>query len=190
MRSISCFVVDDEKEACFRLKDIIEKFPELDFLGYEQNADQAVTTIIQKKPDLIFLDVEMPCKTGFDILQEVRSHTFFPTVIFVTAYDQYAIHAIRKKAFDYLLKPVNIQEFKKAIERYKKGDQEYLNFENTPLTQREKEVARLLCQGKTSKDIAGQLYISTNTVNTHRKSILKKLGLKNTQELLATFVQK
>jgi CheY-like chemotaxis protein len=84
MRSISCFVVDDEKEACFRLKDIIEKFPELDFLGYEQNADQAVTTIIQKKPDLIFLDVEMPCKTGFDILQEVRSHTFFPTVIFVT----------------------------------------------------------------------------------------------------------
>jgi len=84
---------------------------------------------------------------------------------------------------------VDIKEFKEAIERYKERNQTSLNFDHTPLTEREKQVARLMCQGKTSKEIAKQLYISANTVNTHRKSILKKLGLKNTQEFLASFTR-
>jgi len=186
MGTITCFVVDDEKEACLRLQDIINKFRELNFIGYEQDADKAILTIIHKKPDLVFLDVEMSGKSGFEVLEAVRSHNLFPTFIFVTAYSQYAINAIRERAFDYLLKPVDIREFKKAIERYKERNQISLNFDHTSLTEREKQVARLMYLGMTSKAIAEQLYISANTVNTHRKSILKKLGFRNTGELLAS----
>ena len=186
METITCFVVDDEKEACLRLQDIIKKFRELNFIGYERDADKAILTIIHKKPDLVFLDVEMPGKNGFEVLEAVRSNNLFPTFIFVTAYSQYAINAIRERAFDYLLKPVDIGEFKEAIERYKERNQTSLNFDHTPLTDREKQVARLLYQGKTSKEIAKQLYISVNTVNTHRKAILKKLGFRNIGELLTS----
>ncbi|MCD6202346.1 MAG: response regulator transcription factor [Bacteroidales bacterium] len=185
METITCFVVDDEKEACLRLQDIIKKFRELNFIGYERDADTAILSIIQKKPDLVFLDVEMPGKNGFEVLEAVRSNNLFPTFIFVTAYIHYAINAIREKAFDYLLKPVDIGEFKEAIERYKERNQTSLNFDHTSLTEREKQVARLLCQGKTSKEIAKHLYISANTVNTHRKAILKKLGFSSTSELLS-----
>ncbi len=185
MDTFTCFVVDDEKEACLRLSDIIGKFPELKLTGYDQDADRAIKTIIKTKPDIVFLDVEMPGMNGFEILGTVRSHNVFPTFIFITAYSQYAINAIREKAFDYLLKPVDIREFKDTIERFKERNQTTINFDHTSLTDREKQVARLLCEGKTSKEIAKQLFISPNTVNTHRKSLLKKMGYRSTNELLS-----
>jgi len=76
METITCFVVDDEKEACLRLQDIIKKFRELNFIGYERDADTAILSIIQKKPDLVFLDVEMPGKNGFEVLEAVRSNLY------------------------------------------------------------------------------------------------------------------
>lgn len=187
MGTITCFVVDDEKEACLRLQDIIGKFPELKFTGFEQDADKAITRIIKSRPELVFADIEMPGKNGFELLETVRSHNIFPMFIFVTAFSQYAIDALRERAFDYLLKPVDILEFKETIERYKKRNQPFLNFDHTSLTEREKEVARLLCQGKTSKEIGKKLFISPNTVNSHRKAVLKKLGFHNTGEMLASF---
>jgi len=187
MDTFTCFVVDDEKEACLRMCEIIRKFQELKLAGYNQDADEAVKSIITLKPDIVFLDIELPGKNGFDIIQEVRKYNIFPVFVFVTAYNQYAINAIRERAFDYLLKPVDIREFKEAIERFKEGFQAHLNFEDTTLTGREKEVARLMCRGMTSREIAAQLFISSNTVNTHRKVLLKKLGFRNTGELLASF---
>jgi DNA-binding NarL/FixJ family response regulator len=187
MPGISCFVVDDEKEACLRMKEIIEKFEELSFSGYEQDADTAIKMIIDIKPDLIFLDIEMPVKNGFDIIGEVRNSGNSSDFVFVSGYSHYAISAIKKSAFDYLMKPVDIIEFRLTIERFKNRSNSILSFENTSLTNREKQVAQLLFQGKSSKEIAETLFISKYTVDTHRKSLLSRLGYKNTNEFIAAF---
>ncbi|MFQ5512781.1 MAG: LytR/AlgR family response regulator transcription factor, partial [Candidatus Krumholzibacteriia bacterium] len=69
-------------------------------------------------PDIVFLDIELPRKTGFELIDEVNGREVYPTFILITAYSQYAIRAIRARAFDYLLKPVLIDELKEAICRF------------------------------------------------------------------------
>ncbi len=142
MDPIRCFVVDDELEACLRMQEMIRKFPELDFTGYEVDPESVINSISEKNPDILFLDVEMPGKNGLDLVREIRDSNLKTTVVFVLAFEQYAISAIRVHAFDYLLKPIDITEFKDCIERYKNRRDCYQSFDNTDLTEREKQVAR------------------------------------------------
>ena len=111
---ISCLVIDDEKLARDLLMEYISKIPELNVIAQCSKGKEAVKMIDEIKPDLIFLDVQMPSMTGFEVLESIE-HT--PKVIFSTAYDQYAIKAFEKNAIDYLLKPVDEERFVKAVER-------------------------------------------------------------------------
>lgn len=189
-RDIKCIIVDDEREALDRLECLLEKFDFVDVLDAKTNADAAIKTIVEKMPDLVFIDVEMPRKSGFDVIKEVREQDGNPKFIFVTGYDQYAIKAIKNEAYDYLLKPVDIDELKVLLERYIKAAKEKHKKEipqmlakKYHLTPREIEIVELLMQNKTSKEIGEILFISKNTVDTHRRSILEKIGIKNTSEL-------
>ncbi len=110
----TCLIVDDEKLARDLLREYLEAFPQIEVLGEASKGSEAVEKINKLKPDLIFLDVQMPGMTGFDVLDEIDHD---PHVIFITAYDQYAIRAFEKNAVDYLLKPLDEERFSQAVNR-------------------------------------------------------------------------
>lgn len=112
--NINCLIVDDEQLARDLLREFISQRPEITILGEANKGKDAVELIDSLKPDLIFLDVQMPGMTGFDVLDEIEHDPF---VIFATAYDQYAIKAFEKNAVDYLLKPIDQDRFKIAVDR-------------------------------------------------------------------------
>lgn len=185
-------LVDDELESLNRLEHAIGLIGGIEILAKESIPEKAVESIIRAKPDLLFLDVEMPRLSGFNVLDKVHAGKVFPNVIFVTGYNQYAIKAIKKQALDYLLKPVDLDELKDAIARFesvigvtkgvlKNNKEIYLK----DLTNRERDVLHLILQGKSSKEIAELLFVSKSTVDSHRKNILDKTGIKTIRELVA-----
>jgi len=115
---ISALIVDDEKNAREMLGKLLTEFEEINLIASVDGVDSAIPVILDKNPEIIFLDVQMPYKNGFELLHEIKDFDIQPTVVFVTAYDEYAIEAIRHSAFDYLTKPVDPVLLKKAIKRY------------------------------------------------------------------------
>ncbi len=91
---------------------------DIQVVGEAANVSEAVKLTIKEKPDVVLLDISMPGKDGFGYISEIKEHGLFPGIIFVTAYENYAIKAIRNAAFDYLLKPVNKQELFDALDRF------------------------------------------------------------------------
>jgi two-component system, LytTR family, response regulator len=113
---ITSVIIDDEPNNIQNLQTILQTHcPDVKVLAAAQNAEDGVAAIKQHKPALIFLDIQMPLKSGFDVLTEFAEPDF--EVIFITAYDQYGIQAIKFSALDYLLKPINITELKNAIDK-------------------------------------------------------------------------
>jgi len=191
--------VDDETGSIERLEKILTNFPEIKILGKEMIPELAVQEIVRQRPDIVFSDVEMPRMSGLDLVHEVRSRNCHPVFIFTTGFNQYAIKAIKDAVFDYLLKPIDIDDLKEAIERYKinreslhghPSGKESITSAKPVLSDREKEVLRLLIQGKNSKQIASALFISKTTVDTHRRNILEKTGAHNSSELIAIALEK
>ncbi len=110
----TCLIIDDEKLARELLREFLETFPQIEIIGECNKGTDAVEQINKLKPDMIFLDVQMPGMNGFDVLDEIEHE---PYVIFTTAYDQYAIQAFERNAVDYLLKPLDQDRFKLAVDR-------------------------------------------------------------------------
>ena len=117
MNAITTILVDDEKLAREGLKALRKEFPEIEIVGEATNADEAIDLIDKLKPQLMFLDIEMPEKNGFDLLEELIET---PCVIFTTAYNEFAIKAFEVNALDYLLKPIQSQRLREAIGKVKK----------------------------------------------------------------------
>lgn len=111
---MTALIVDDENLARQDLRDILSEFPQIEIIGEAENLQQARALLKSKKPQIIFLDIQMPGENGFDLLQMVPAET---AVIFVTAYDQYAIRAFEVNALDYLMKPVSRDRLAAALER-------------------------------------------------------------------------
>ena len=111
---INCIIIDDEKLARELLIEFLEPYTEIEIVAECSNGKDAVEKINELKPQLIFLDVQMPGMDGFDVLENLDHKPF---VIFTTAYDQYAIKAFDKSAIDYLLKPLDEERFKLAVQR-------------------------------------------------------------------------
>jgi two-component system, LytTR family, response regulator len=119
-QKIRVAIVDDNKEFIEDLKDHFLTYPEVELSGFATQYNQARELLTNTELDLVFLDIEMPCKNGFELLNEVRKKGCNFSVIFYTAYDKYMIHALRESAFDFIIKPVDPTELKIVIERYKK----------------------------------------------------------------------
>jgi two-component system, LytTR family, response regulator len=107
-------IIDDERLARNELKKLLADFSEIEIIGEAANADEGIEKIDTLAPDLIFLDIQMPGKTGFDMLQELDKA---PHVIFTTAYDEFALKAFEVNALDYLMKPVEPKRLKEAIQK-------------------------------------------------------------------------
>lgn len=114
MRAI---IIDDERLARSELRKLLQDFPDVEVVDEASNAEEGIQKIETHNPDLIFLDIQMPGKTGFEMLLELDAA---PAVVFTTAYDDYALKAFEVNALDYLLKPVEPKRLADAMEKIKK----------------------------------------------------------------------
>lgn len=115
-RQLVTVVIDDEPDAVDFITSIAAEYcPDLNVCGKAHNVRDGITLINEIKPDLVFLDVEMPNGSGFELLKHFKEKTF--DIVFVTAFNHYAIQAIKFSAVDYILKPININEFIEAVHR-------------------------------------------------------------------------
>ena len=148
MANLKAILIDDELKALEGLQlKIARFFPEIEIVATISDAEEAVSIIQDKKPNLVFIDIEMPILSGFDVLSKLEKIDF--QVIFVTAYNQYAVEAFKKDAIDYLLKPIDNDDLKKAIHKAIKmitvqeehqNNQKLINFLSSEIAQKNKLV--------------------------------------------------
>lgn len=188
MPPITCVIIDDELQLRNRMESLLHKLGNISVLSKEGEPESAIERVLELRPDIVFIDVEMPRINGFGVVKAIRERHFSPTFIFVTAYQQYAIKAIKQEAFDYILKPIDIEELSETIERYELNQIRNKDIVDVGslscLSEREKEVLKLVIKGHTSKEIADLLFISKATVDSHRKKILEKTGRNKLSDLI------
>src|ERR1035438_6031538 len=116
MEKIKAILIDDELNSLQNLQQKLEGFcPDVTIVAVTQKPEEGILLIRHHQPDVVFLDIEMPRMSGFRMLEELGEYDF--DIIFTTAYNHYSIDAIRISAFDYLIKPIGIEELQQAVER-------------------------------------------------------------------------
>jgi DNA-binding NarL/FixJ family response regulator len=188
MNPIRTVIIDDERSACERLKRLLSSFSQIKIIDCFTNSRQGFNYILKQKPELLFLDVELENNvSAFNLIAQLNNNLYHPHVILVTAFPHYSIKAIKNEVFDYIIKPVDIDELKITIDRFIEhlslGTNQILKGFNM-LSVRESEVLKYVLEGKSSSEIADILFISINTVHTHRRNILKKTGAESIIDLL------
>lgn len=150
--NLNVAIIDDEKKSREGLRNLLEEFCEnVRVCGMAASASEGLALIAQEKPDLLLLDIEMQSSTGFDLLEKAVNPEF--DVIFTTAYEQYAIKAIKFSAMDYLLKPIDVNELRQAVERVRNKRATGMNGEH---------VRRLLSYLKTDSSKGQKITLSTS----------------------------
>jgi two-component system LytT family response regulator len=188
----TCLIVDDEKLARDLLREYLEGFPDIEIVGECAKGSEAVEQVNRLKPDILFLDVQMPGMNGFDVLEEIDHE---PYVIFTTAYDQYAIKAFEKNAVDYLLKPLDEERFRSAVNRAmrrkstERGTVEELlknlrpegrNYESHIFVQKSEKLFNLPVQDIVYMEASGDYTIIT----THNDQFVSSSGIGKLEELM------
>lgn len=113
---IKALIIDDEPKNTRILSGLLEEFcPQVQLVGEATDAETGLIAILEKQPDLVFLDIEMPYGNAFDLLDKILPINF--EIVFITAFDEYTLRAIKYSALDYLLKPVSIEELKTAVQK-------------------------------------------------------------------------
>lgn len=115
---MNAIIVDDERLARNELKRLLENFPNIQVVGEASNTDEAASLIEELQPDVLFLDIQMPGKTGFEWLEEWDG--FLPEVIFTTAFNEFALKAFEVNALDYLLKPIELSRLSESVQKLEK----------------------------------------------------------------------
>jgi two-component system, LytTR family, response regulator len=185
MQALKAILVDDELNSLQNLQFKIQEYcPSVKVVAQSQNPEEAIRLIQQHKPDVIFLDIEMPRMSGFKMLEQIPEIDF--EVIFITAYNHYAINAIRISAFDYLVKPVAIEDLQQTVERLG-------NFATRKTRERAELLKKNLANPKSQED---HIAIPTNDglefiqikqiIRIESSSNYSKLVLLNGQHLLVT----
>jgi two-component system LytT family response regulator len=118
---IRVLIVDDEAPARRKLRELLGREPDFEIVGEAEDGFEAAEEIRETKPDLVFLDIQMPRLDGFGVIAEIGSEAM-PRVVFVTAYDEYALKAFEVEALDYLLKPFPPSRFQRLLERIRRQD--------------------------------------------------------------------
>jgi len=121
-KPLTTIIIDDEQDSIQMLKKLLGNFQDrVELIAECKNAQHGLESIMDANPDVVFLDIQMPGKDGFWLADKIHSLRKRPYIIFVTAYDEYALEAIKHSAFDFLTKPVNPEELEKAIQRVEEG---------------------------------------------------------------------
>src|SRR5215213_2462969 len=155
MARLKLLIVDDEPLARERIREMLRADPQIEVIGDCSNGDDAIEAVKTFRPDILLLDIQMPGTDGFGVLEALDPQDI-PCVIFITAYDQYAVKAFEVYALDYLLKPFDRERFTRAIER---GKQHVLKERNSSLNDR---VLAVLNEIKNKPEYLERLVIRTN----------------------------
>ena len=143
---IRILIVDDEPSARDTIRLLLDEQEGVEIVGEARNGDEAVSMIETEQPDIVFLDIQMPGKTGFEVIEAVGAENM-PVVIFATAYDEYALKAFDAQALDYLLKPYDDDRFEEALSRARKrvGERKIGSLSN--------QLVSLMAEHKTEKRV-------------------------------------
>lgn len=195
------FIVDDHYMVIEGIRYLLQHEKDVEWLGHATSAASCLAFLKQQQPDIILMDVNLPDQNGIDLCKEVKQ--LYPAILVLglSTFNQQAI--IRKMidngAAGYVLKNATKAELLEAITSVLKGDTYFsseavLSLKSTDteqplITRREKEVLQLIADGLTNAEVAEKLFISVATVNTHRKSLLEKFGVKNTATLIGKAIR-
>lgn len=117
---IRCVIVDDEQPARDELRYLLSRYNDIEIVGEADSVGKAVAVISHSLPDLVFLDIQMPGKSGFDVIAELSSMAKMPLFVFATAYDNYAVKAFEESAVDYIMKPLSEKRLDLTLQRVRK----------------------------------------------------------------------
>jgi DNA-binding NarL/FixJ family response regulator len=197
MSTIEVFIVDDHYMVIEGIRTMLQYEKDIELVGHASNAASCLSFLINRQPDVILMDINMPGKSGVELCKEVREMYPAVFVIGLSTFNQFTfIDAMMKNgASGYLLKNAGGREITEAIHTVVQG-KIYLSaeaatmlksaaHESSPvLTKRENEILRMIADGLTNPEIADKLFLSLSTVDTHRKSLMRKLNIKNTALLI------
>ncbi len=195
--AIKLFIIDDHYMVIEGIHSLLQNEKEIEWMGHAGNADSCLAFLKQQLPDVILMDISMPGMSGIELCKIVR--TLYPSVYIIglSTFNQQSFiqKMMENGASGYVLKNATQQELIEAIETVAKGktflsDEAALSLRKNNagdgpiLTRREKEVLNHIAEGMTNNEIAQKLFISTTTVDTHRKNLLEKFNARNTAALI------
>lgn len=196
------FIVDDHFMVIEGIRSLLENEKEIEWMGHASSAASCMAFLVTHKTDIILMDINLPDKSGIDLCKEVKSRYPSIFILALSTFNQasYVQAMMEYGASGYLLKNASQQEIMQGIHEAMKG-KTYMSLEVAQelrksedlkmpvISKREKEVLVLIAEGLTNNEIAERLFVSSNTVDTHRKNLLLKLQAKNTAALVKTAVQ-
>ena len=196
------FVLDDHPMVIEGMRSMLQQIPDVQVCGYAMNAASCLGYFVNNSADIVLLDINLPDQSGIDVCRVLRNKRPGLRIIALSNFDQltYLQNMKDAGATGYLLKNVSLEELSKAIHVVSTGHEYWLgkdtlrdsitNQQQLLLTRREIEVLKLIAEGMTNHEIAEKLYVSDSTVDSHRKSLISKLNVKNTAALVRTAIEK
>lgn len=196
------FIVDDHFLVIEGIRSMLQDDENIDFQGHAYNAEACLTFLQHYQPDVILMDINLPDKSGIDLCKEVFDKYPSIHIIALSTYNQlsFITKMLNNGALGYLLKSAAKHEILSAIDTVMLGRQ-YLSLDASEmikkadtheaplLTRRETEVLQLIAKGLTNAEMASHLFISPNTIDTHRKHLLEKFNVRNTATLIKRAVE-
>ena len=214
MKSIKILIADDHEVVRDGLKNILLSMGGVVISGEASNGEEAVKFYSSLKPDLVIMDISMPIMNGIDATRIIKEIDPNARILVLTMHDnqEYLNQIIRSGAKGFVLKNTDKEELLDAVKAVASGENffskdiskliidNYIRsakdtektegYKEVPLTKREIEILKHIAEGKSNQEIANHLYISYNTVDTHRKNIMHKLSIKNTAGLVRYAIEK
>ncbi|TKH06743.1 response regulator transcription factor [Peribacillus simplex] len=196
---IRIVIAEDQRMLLGALGSILDLESDMEVVGKASNGEEAMNLVNQLKPDICITDIEMPVKTGLDVAEEIKDQGHQCKVIILTTFARpgYFERARKAEVGGYLLKDSPSDELANSIRIIMDGRRIYapelvdMAFEEeNPLTERECQVLKLIADGKTTKEIASQLYLTNGTVRNYISVILDKLDVSNRVEAIVRFKEK
>ncbi|MCO4853040.1 response regulator transcription factor [Bacillus vallismortis] len=188
---IRLLIAEDQRMLLGALGSLLDLEEDMEVIGQARNGEEAFKAILELKPDVCIMDIEMPVRSGLDVAEELMQKGSGSKVIILTTFARpgYFERAVKAGVHGYLLKDGEIDDLADAIRKCVKGKRVFspeLTFnmmrDDNPLTVREQEILRLAALGKTTKDITLELYLSQGTVRNYISEIIQKLDAKNRTE--------
>ncbi|RXZ79040.1 DNA-binding response regulator [Paenibacillaceae bacterium] len=194
---IRIVIAEDQRMLLGALASLLDLEEDMQVVGRAGNGEEALTLVNMHKPDICIMDIEMPLKTGLDVAEELRGRDCKVLILTTFARSGYFERALKAGVSGYLLKDSPSEELADSIRSIMAGRRIYASElvdeaygQGNPLTEREKEVLGLVADGKNTKEIASELFITTGTVRNYISVILDKLGVSNRIEAITRFKEK
>jgi DNA-binding NarL/FixJ family response regulator len=204
IKKIKVFIVDDHPMVIEGMVSMLQQEPSIELAGYAMNAASCLGYFVNHSAHVVLMDINLPDKSGIELCKELKERNPEVNILAISSFNQgsYVKQMMEHGASGYVFKNVSREELLLAVTKVA-GGQEYLNFEagfamreekkrteQLPvLTKREKEVLQLIAEGMTNPQIAEKLFVGQSTVDSHRKSVMTKLQVKNTAALLKFCVE-